>query len=131
LNINDGVWTKLTDRQWPQFFVSRQDDEPLHLWQYSTHAMGLPKLEIPGVEIDDLATELGMEPNMEAYRSLFVPSIAHTPVKREPCSSDDDADWSATIVMIDGVRVRLVDEHHAVKIVVEGQLAQTKLESLI
>jgi hypothetical protein len=128
LSVTDLRWTRETQRQWIRFYVSRCDEEALHLWAYS---MVSSRIEYPQLDSAplpfDLAADLGGEPNMDAYLSLYQPAIPHQAVEGDV---ECDNDWRTTRIMLDGVCVRFVDDLYRLCVTVEGKLPQETLEAL-
>ena len=129
LNLSNHAWTRLTTRNWAQLRIARDDEEKLHLWQYSLlHlARQCPEVDLAG-QID-LAAELGTEPRFEVYETLFQPSIEHDTVE-SPVEEEDEHDWQTTELLIAGVNVRLVSEMDAVRMIVEGDMPESMIQSL-
>jgi hypothetical protein len=125
LRLSDLRWVQLTDRRWPQLSISREDDEMLHLWQYNSLEFKQNHPEFGGDETE-LAEELGAPPNLEAYQSLYTPSLPHQLIEKDWESEDD---WRTTTLMIDAVKVRVVDDMNSLKLTVEGQLPESQIEA--
>lgn len=126
LTLADRTWTRLTTRKWLRFQVSRADGEGLHLWQYSMRKFAL---DHPGAGFDPeetLGEEIGGEPDMDAFNNLYTPLVEHTPIERDPENEDD---WRANRIMIDGVCVRYNDDTEHLSVTVEGDLPKTIVES--
>lgn len=126
LSLPDLTWTRLTMRRWIRFRVSRCDGQFLHLWQYSTHQLSLEHPEIGLNGGMDLSEELGADPDMESYRSLFTPPLAHSPVGQ----SADGEDWKTHRICIDEIIVRYNDEMTFVNVTIEGELPTAAIQSL-
>jgi len=127
LSLADFSWTRLTVRKWTRFQVARCDKASLHLWSYEMRKFAL---DHPGAGFDrenDLADEIGTEPNMDAYESLYRPQVTHTPLDpKDEC----DEDWRTKRINVEGVQVRYVDDMDHVTVTVEGNLDRTIVEAL-
>ncbi|QDV45288.1 hypothetical protein Enr13x_51640 [Stieleria neptunia] len=127
LTLADFRWTRLTLRKWIRFQVGRADQTGLHLWNYDMRKFSL---EHPGAGLDredDLADEIGAEPNMEAYDALYKPPVPHSPVDQDPENEDG---WRTKKVTIEGVPVRYTDEMEHLTVTIEGDLPKTIVDSL-
>lgn len=132
LHLATGAWQRLTDRKWPRFEISRTEGSFLHLWEYAMLLLYERHPEKHSQRSNELAAELGTQPNMDVYKVLFRPSIKHEAVSKDAPGDDEDGDgdWRTTKVRIDGVLVRFVDDMGKLTIVVEGTLPESVLESL-
>lgn len=127
LSLSSYVWTRLTKRNWVRFQVSRSDEQGLHLWQYDMRKFAL---EYPRAGVDredELAEQIGGEPNMDAFNGLYHPPIDHSMVERNP---DDDSDWRAIRVLVGDVCVRYNDDMEFLMVTVEGELPASVIESI-
>lgn len=134
LEINSGRWRRLTERNWPQFSIAREDQEPLHLWQYKMSSLG-DESDFAIAQRKELTKSLGAEPDFPQFQTLFQPRVDFTPVTSmmddfADEESEDEDDWSTTKVMIEGVLVSFVDNMHDIRMTVEGQLPESLVESL-
>ncbi|QEG39332.1 hypothetical protein [Roseimaritima ulvae] len=119
LSLGDFCWTRLTQRKWIRLQVARTDQTGLHLWNYDMRKFAL---DHPGAGFDredDLADQIGAEPNMEAYDSLCRPPVPHTPIVQ---SDADEEDWRTKRIIIEGVPVRYTDDMDHLTVTVEGEL---------
>ena len=127
LSLGDFRWTRLTKRKWIRFQVGRTDRAGLHLWKYDMRKLAI---EHPGAGFDredDLAAEIGVEPNMEVYAALYTPPIPHSPIEQEPENEDD---WRTKKMVIEGVRVRFVDDRDHLTVTIEGDLPKAIVDTL-
>lgn len=127
LQLADRRWVQLTDRRWPRFRVFRDDRESLHLWQYESFELSLRHPEAEFGAPSDLASELGAAPNLEAFKSLYRPSISHELIEGD--LENDDA-WRTTQLIVDGVKIRILDDMNSLKVTVEGELPEPTLAVL-
>ena len=129
LCLEQFVWTRLTDRRWPTYQVHREDGKRLHLFEYSSHVFELEHPQFGTDSAERIELEIGAAPALDAYKSLFVPAIAHTtPSIRDESESDN---WRTTRLLIDGVCIRFVDDSEYITVVAEGDLETATLISLI
>lgn len=131
LDLTELRWTRLTRRQWPRFRVSREDGESLHLWQYDMLELDLHHPRLNGNRSEQLSTELGIQPNVDAFHRLYRPSIAHEVIANEPeDAAEDEEDWCTTRILIDSVCVRFVHDLDHVTVTVEGDLPSSQCEQV-
>lgn len=122
LSLSDFQWTRLTLRKWTRFQVARADGEGLHLWKYGMRKFAL---DHPGAGFDpedDLAHEIGAEPNMDAFTELYTPPIQHSAIEK---NFEIDEDWRLKQILVNDVCVRYVDDMHHLTVTVEGDLPQS------
>lgn len=127
LQLSDFCWTRLTDRRWPRLQIRREDAKTLHLWQYSTLEFHQQFPELDRDRSADLESELGAPPNVEAYKSLYRPAMRHELIETQ---EEGDGDWQTTHLLIDGVKVRIVDDMDDLKLIVEGKLPDSQIDRL-
>lgn len=127
LSLPDFVWTRLTMRKWVRFQVSRSDGLGLHLWQYDMRRFALEYPRAGVDQEDDLAEQIGGEPNMDAFNSLYNPPVDHLTVERDP---DEEGDWRAMRILVDDVCVRYTDDMEYLTVTVEGELPAPVIESI-
>lgn len=127
LSLSDFRWARLTKREWTRFQVRRIDNNCLHLWQYDMRKFALDHPNAHFDREDDLANDLGAEPNMEAYASLYAPAISHSPIERD---LDNDDDWRTKKLTIEGVLVRYTDCMNHLRVTIEGELPRADVETL-
>ncbi len=122
------TWTRLTQRNWPRFRVRRTDERRLHLFEYSNLVFERQFPETGTGAVQEIESEIGTQPNLPAFQSLFKPSMENRELESQ---ADDDNDWRTTRICIDGIQVRFIDDSDYVSVVSEGQLATAKLESIL
>lgn len=127
LSLRDFSWTRLTMRRWVRFQVARIDQSGLHLWQYEMRRFAIEHPRSGLDREDDLADEIGTEPDMEAYASLYTPTVSHSPIDPDP---ENDDDWREKRITIDGVLVRYTDDMDRLTVTVQGDLPKEVIESL-
>ncbi|PAY18967.1 hypothetical protein CKO51_13500 [Rhodopirellula sp. SM50] len=127
LSVAELHWDRLTKRQWIRFQVARHDGSGLHLWNYDMRKFASEYPRAGFDAEDDLAEQIGAEPNMEAYDSLYQPQVPYTPIEADP---KDDDDWRTKKITIDGVRVRYTDDMDHLTVTVEGDLPQAVVDSM-
>ncbi len=127
LSLNDFRWTRLTEREWPRFQVSRKDRVGLHLFQYGMLKFYQQFPKMSDDDGDDLASELGGEPNLPAFLSLYVPKVKHEAIQKDP---ENDDDWQSARILVNGVVVRFSDDMDRLTITVEGDLEKSIVEEI-
>ena len=126
LNIDDGQWTRLSERRWPRFELARSDIQPNHLWECReaiwTDEVGWEDDHRESME--SLEQQLGKLPQLDLVKRLYQPPIEHTEV---PAKQDQ---YGVHRIRIDGVVVRYVEETYTVQITIEGDLPTSMVETL-
>ncbi|OYP33082.1 hypothetical protein [Rhodopirellula sp. MGV] len=123
LSLDSFSWTRLTQRKWIRFLVSRTDQAGLHLWQYEMRSFAFNHPGVGFDQFDELAEELGAEPNMEAFGELYRPPVPFQAMKKS--ASDDDDEWRTTRINVDGLTIRYVHDVDTVAVTVEGDLPKS------
>lgn len=132
LNLNTLIWKNTTnlDRKWQRFYVKRQDDKCLSLWEYEQLAYAVDFNDHQQVKkysktIEDL---IGVLPDLDSYRLLLIPPINHETI-------DLDGKKNAThydkTLYINEVKVgyKTADDS-CIQVTIEGKLSEDKLELL-
>ena len=127
LSLGDFRWQRLTMRKWPRFRLTRADDERLHLFEYGQIQFHRQYPEIGPSGESELAAELGAEPNMAAFESLYTPGIRHEIVQRDP---EDENDWRSNRIIVDGVTVRFTEDMDHLTVTVEGDLPKSAVQAM-
>ncbi len=127
LSLADFRWSRLTMRKWPRFQVARADGMRLHLFEYETLEFHQQFPGIGGHDEYSLASELGAEPNMAAFQSLYTPSIEHEVVSPNP---ENNNDWRSKRIFVRGVMVRFTEDMNLLTATVEGDLDRSTVEAL-
>lgn len=125
LDLDEGRWTRLTDRRWPRFVFAREDGRRHHLFEYQQFIWNrehMPESHDP----ETLPAELGMAPDFDAFAAIYRPPVDFAVVEREW----DADDWNVTRLAVDGVLLRYVDEMGDVRLTVEGQLDDALLDTI-
>lgn len=122
LNLKTLIWTNLTNKPWHCFFVSRSDSHFLNLDEYKAlaHSFLLNKTDYEQ-KYQDLASSIGIYPDLVLYDSLFIPPIAHS-------LDDGHLKYNEQAVIIDEVRVRYVDEGQSIQVYIEGDLPEKSIQ---
>jgi hypothetical protein len=127
LSLADFRWSRLTMRKWPRFQVARADGMRQHLFDYETLEFHQQFPGIGGHDEDSLASELGAEPNMAAFQSLYTPSIKHEVVSLNP---ESDNAWRSRRILMRGVIVRFTEDMNCLTVTVEGDLDRSTVEAI-
>lgn len=126
-SLSDLRWTRLTMRKWVRFQVSRFDGAGLHLWQYDMKRFSSQMPDADFGDDDDLAEQIGGEPDMEAFNGLYRPPVNHATIEPDP---ENDDEWKAKRIQVDDVCVRYTDEMEYLTVTVEGQLPASVIDSI-
>lgn len=127
LSLSDYRWTRLTMRKWIRFQVARVDGKGLHLWQYGMRKFDMDYPHFGFAREDNLAGEIGAEPNMEVFQTLYTPPLDHSPVTPDP---EDPEDWRTKKILVDGVSVRFTDDMDRLTVTIEGDLPTRIVKAL-
>lgn len=128
LQLSDMNWSRLTERNWPRVRIFRIDFQMLHLWRYGTF-----DYYYDANTFDELTREIGIEPNLEIYKTLYQPSIHHQTVQvnLDPENFDNDDDsWCTKRIVVDGINMRITDDMQEVIITAEGDLQPSKMVAI-
>lgn len=127
LDLTTLIWTRLTDRRWQQFELSRSDGRMGDLWDVSQLAdyVERPDDEFFMQQAAQYRQRLGREPDLGAWRSRFRPPVPHETLPR----TDDD--WRVHRIRVDGAIVRYVDSHRGARVVIEGAVRASVVSALI
>ena len=125
LDLATLVWTRRTTLDWQRWAVRRADDGRNLIWeirQMKWHA------EHPGIGsaslYDDKKKELGGEPDLSLLETLYCCEGA-TAIDQ---GSDDE--YNVWRISIDGVIVRFTEDSRRIAVIVEGKLAEDRLQAL-
>ena len=127
LSLSDFRWTRLTTRKWIRFQVVRTDQTGLHLWNYEMRRFALQHPHAGLDREDDLADEIGAEPNMDAFGALYSPPVPHSPIAQDPENEDE---WRTTKITVDGVLLRYADDMDCLTVTIDGELPRATIESI-
>ncbi len=135
LDLESRQWTRVTSRGWRQWQVGRADHRSNQLWQLRSLAQfrGVRWAEehrasLEGMiaqQMESVRNAYGSDPDLDLYATLFSPDIPHETLP------DRDEELGVRRIRIDGTIVRYVDRHFAIKLVVEGQLAEATTATLV
>ena len=76
-------------------------------------------------QIEQLAAEYGVQPDLELFGTLYQPGIPH---ERLP---DVANEFGVRRVRVDGTVVRYVEQPHAVQMIVEGDVSMFVVDTLV
>jgi hypothetical protein len=125
LDLTTWVWTRSTNRGWPQWTFARADRKQNYLREMRsalwTRSMNWN--EEFQTEMQRLSESLGHEPDLEAVESIYhIEGLtACGPMK----IAVDKVPW----VYVDGVAIRITEDHWRVHVMVEGILPDAKLKA--
>ena len=123
LDLTTWVWTRLTDRQWQQWTFIRADRQRNHLWQirralWTRNANWRDEFQ---QDMQRLSESLGHEPDLDALETMYqVDGL--TP--HQPSSNTERSNHR---VWVDGVSIRLEEDHWRIHAMVEGVLPAARL----
>lgn len=125
LDLATWVWTRSTDRRWQQWTFARADRKPNYLRQIRS-ALWLRnsnwKEELQ-IEMTRLSELLGHKPDLEAIGSIYEVDGLTSPGMAKK------AEDRILKTYVDGVGIRMKEDHWLVHVVVEGELPEVKLKA--
>ena len=136
LDLASWRWERLTNRQWQQWEVRRQDGEFVHLMQIQQAVLArdpaLGKLMEESQRqlreqfgLPTLEEELGREPDLGLAARLYRPSVEH---EEMPQAQDE---YGVRRIKVAGVVVRYEEDLGGVQVMVEGVLPQPTIDALM
>ena len=123
LDLSTGGWTRISDRNWPQWTLIRADRKPNHLWQirqalWTRNANWKEEFQ---KDMRRLSDSLGHEPDIDAVGSVYqVEGLTSHDAARK-------AEGSIHRVCLDGVSIRVDEDHWRIHVMVEGALPDAML----
>jgi len=125
LDLATWVWTRRTNRCWPQWTFLRADRKQNHLWQIrqALWTRNANWEEDFRKEMRRLSESLGHEPDLDAVGSIY---------RVEGLTSDSptkNADNKILRVYVDGVAIRMKEDFWGIRVMVEGVLPVAKLKA--
>lgn len=126
LDLERLTWTRLIERRWQQWSLTRadnSDNDLFTLWCMSMHAD--ERTTFDREQMAKHEQELGWRPNFTAHAARYAPPIPHTTL---PAQEDDPM---STRISIDGVTVRYLEDMDEVRITIAGTLPPEQVELLI
>ena len=126
LNLDDWSWERLTQRNWTQFEIKRQDKMNIHLFEIRQALWTLTfNLEDEYQDqMSRLLESLGYRPDVNQINDLY-----HFGIDQGDLQKDEDT-YNLFYVTIDGVRVRFTEGLNGLQVIIEGELPGEK-EGLI
>lgn len=127
LDLASLAWTRLTDRAWPLWELTRVDGARNHLltmrWASYHAAM---RSDFDREQIATHTAEIGWVPDFAVYALRYAPPMEHRAVE-----ADEDAPVGTSRITLDGVTVRYVEGYREVRITVEGALPPETIQTLV
>jgi hypothetical protein len=126
LDLERLTWTRLTDRRWQQWSLTRADRSANHLftiWCMAWHAD--ERTPFDREQMAEHEKELGWRPDFTLHAARYAPPLPHTTLP------EVEGDSMTTRISIDGVTVRYVEQRFGVNITVEGALPPEQVQILI
>lgn len=125
LDLRTWVWTRSTDRRWPQWTFARLDRKQNHLWQIR-QALWTRNVNWKDEFQNDmrrLSDSLGHEPDLDAVQAIYrVDGVTSD----APLKKGED---KILKVYVDGVAIRMKEDHWLVQVMVEGELPEARLNA--
>ncbi len=150
LNLNTLIWKNIThlNRKWQRFYVGRQDNNGLSLWEYkqlSELVQIQDDLQTNTTDrlqsrMDSLKDEIhkysafikeytNQTPNLAVYYQLLIPPIAHEVMPA--FDNRDDLSRYDTTLIIDDIKIRYKTcDESCIQVIIEGKLSEDKLKLL-
>ncbi len=125
LDLTTWVWTRSTDRRWPQWTFARLDRKQNHLWKIRQALWTRNSNWKKDFQSDmlRLSESLGHEPDLDAVASIYRVDGVTSDV---PAKVGED---KILKVYVDGVAIRMKESHWLVQVMVEGDLPEAKLNA--
>jgi hypothetical protein len=127
LSLDDGRWSRLTDRRWQEWSLERADgrlSDLFSIWMVQKHADG--KTPFDREQVEEYKEKHGSLPDFALYDDRYSPPLAHTRVP-----GDEFAHPTVVRNVIEGVTVRYVEEGAGAHVIVEGPLSQEQIDVVI
>ena len=127
LELASGVWTRLTDRRWPQWELARADRKSNDLFWIDSatwHIEG--KTEYDRKQLKELEEKLGWPPDFALHAERYAPPVPHARIE-----SGDEKDWNVTRIAALGVTIRYREESSTVHVMVEGELPAETVAAIV
>jgi hypothetical protein len=125
LDVATLSWTRHTDRRWQQWELRRADGSANELWRREmAYRFGGKGAHDPWL-FEKLGDPEAVLANRPLYEARYSPPVAH---ERLP---DDEETPAVLRRVVENVVVRYVEEMHAVRVVVEGALAQPLVDTIV
>ena len=150
LNLNTLIWKNVThlDRKWQRFYIRRQDDNGLSLWEYKKldellqqqHNLQTDTADESQSKIDSIEDEVqkysalieeytNQVPNIDIFHQLLIPPIDHEVIST--FNDSDDLNGYDTTLLIGDVKVGYkTKDNSCIQVIIEGKLSVDKLELL-
>ena len=134
LDLTTLRWTRLTNRNWRQWQLTRTDQRPNQLWrvrsvsrlrdmrwaeEYRESMEAMVQREI-----DAVRAEYGADPNLDAFAKLYDPPVSHETLT----ASDEEVGGHR--ISVEGTAVRYVEMMSSVRMVAEGTLQEPTAAAL-
>ncbi len=122
LDLTNWVWTRRTNRQWAQWTFVRSDKKPNHLWEIrqALWSRDANWKEDFAKKMQELVESLGHAPDIDSLGSLY-----HV----DGLTSHNPKDDKILTVHVDGVAIRMKEDHWQIHAMVEGHLQEEKLRA--
>lgn len=124
LDINTLTWENLTNLQWQRFYVKKIDDSHLNLFTIGSLIFTKKNMsDMYQSEYESFKQLIGCEPNFEVFKALYCPPLDYT-------THDEEQKYNTLAIIVDGIKVRYVDNMHELQVYIEGVLPNEKLQIL-
>jgi hypothetical protein len=123
LDLTTWMWSRVTNRKWPQWLFIRADRKQNHLWQirqalWTRNANWKDEFQ---QEMQRLSESLGHAPDLDAVKAVY--QIEGLTSHGSTSKVEGQIHW----VCLDGVFIRLEEDHWRIHAMVEGALPATRL----
>jgi hypothetical protein len=126
LELDSMRWTHSKHVEWPQWEVRRSDGRGHRLFLIESMAFMRDDRSAWGKShFAELEKDFGGVPDFALYNARYAPPVAHEAV------ADGDEFPKVSRRVIEGVTVRYVEEHDAIRVVFEGALTDAVMELVV
>jgi hypothetical protein len=126
LHVAGWRWERLTERLWQRWEIVGTGKRRNHLWeiQQAVWSRNVGWKEELEKQLEELAQELGKQPDLALADQLFCPPVPH----EELPSADEE--YNVVRIKADGIVVRYVADMHSIQMTVEGTLPPATVQAL-
>jgi hypothetical protein len=123
LDLSTRHWTHATRLEWKQWHFVRTDRKHNHLWQIrqAIWARDANWKDDFLRDMERLSKALGHEPDLDSIASLYAPDDSDAPPPRMR--------HDGIVTQLDGVAIRIKENHRAVHAMVEGRLPDGRIKA--
>jgi hypothetical protein len=125
LCLSSGIWERLTIRPCQHWILAREDGDDFHLLAYKMAIIEQTLNSESKNRSSALGGELGVEPDLDLFMTLFCPSIPHVSLPAR------EGDCEIHRIIIEGVQIRFGDQGKWIIISIEGELPSLSVDFLV